>query len=82
VPKEPRNYKEEYKTYHGKPDQIENRAARNKARAEAAKDGKVHKGDGKEVDHIKPLDKGGSNSKKNTRVVSRTENRKKYNKGG
>ena len=33
------------------------------------KAGKVHKGDGKAVDHIKPLSKGGGNSKKNLRVV-------------
>jgi hypothetical protein len=87
MPRENRVYKKgaagsEYDSYHGKPEQIANRAARNKARAEAVKDGKVHKGDGREIDHLKPLDKGGSNSKKNTRVVSRTENRKKYNKGG
>lgn len=34
-------------------------------------------GDPREVDHIKPLSKGGTNSKKNLRVVSRTTNRKK-----
>lgn len=43
-------------------------------------------GDPREVDHIKPLSKGGSNSKRNLRVVSRTTNRRKgakYNgKGG
>lgn len=37
-------------------------------------------GDGKEVDHKKPLSKGGSKSKKNLRVTTRTANRKKYNK--
>ena len=80
MPKSPRNYKEEYKEYHGKQEQIDNRSDRNKARRAAASEGKVTKGDGKEVDHKKPLSKGGSNSKANTRVVSRTENRKKYNK--
>ena len=34
-------------------------------------------GDGKEVDHKKPLSKGGSNKPKNLRVVSRKTNRKK-----
>lgn len=75
-----RNYKKEYKDYHSKPTQKKNRAARNKARSEAEKAGQVKKGDGKEVDHIKPLSKGGSNTKKNRRVVSRSTNRKKGNK--
>jgi 5-methylcytosine-specific restriction endonuclease McrA len=48
---------------------------RNAARAELMKQGKVHKGDGKDVDHTKPLDLGGSNSKSNLRVVSESKNR-------
>lgn len=72
-----RDYAKEYRDYHSKPEQIANRAARNHARLEATKAGKVHKGDGKEVDHIKPLSKGGSNSASNCRVVSRETNRKK-----
>ena len=75
MPKKPRNYKEEYK-YHGTPEQIKKRAARNKARA----DMNLKKGDGKEVDHKKPLSKGGGKGKKNLRVTTRTVNRKKYNK--
>jgi len=76
MPKKPRNYKEEYETYHGTPSQIKNRAARNKAR----KDMGLKNGDGKEVDHKKPLSKGGSNTKKNLKVTTRKANRKKYNK--
>jgi hypothetical protein len=38
------------------------------------KAGKVHKGDGKAVDHIKPLSKGGGNSKDNYRVVPERQN--------
>lgn len=68
-----RDYKKEYKEYHGKPEQIKARAKRNAAREEMG----LSKGDKREVDHIKPLSKGGSNSKKNLRVVSRTTNRKK-----
>jgi 5-methylcytosine-specific restriction endonuclease McrA len=78
--KEPRNYKQEYADYHGTSTQKKNRAARNGARAEMAKVGKVSKGDGKEVDHKKPLSKGGSVSKGNLRVVSKAVNRKKGNK--
>jgi len=75
--KEDRDYKMEYKTFHGKPEQKKNRAVRNAARATAEKAGKVRKGDGLECDHKKPLSKGGSNTTKNVRVVSRATNRKK-----
>jgi len=71
-----RDYKKEYKTYHGKPDQIKNRAKRNKARKGLG----LKVGDKREADHIKPLSKGGSNGKKNLRAVSRTTNRKKGRK--
>jgi 5-methylcytosine-specific restriction endonuclease McrA len=41
-----------------------------------AKEGKVHKGDGMDVDHIKPLDKGGSKlARSNLRVVTESANR-------
>jgi len=75
MPKNPRNYKEEYE-YHGTPEQIKRRAARNKAR----KDKGLKKGDEREVDHKKPLSKGGGKGKKNLRVTTRKANRKKYNK--
>jgi 5-methylcytosine-specific restriction endonuclease McrA len=78
--KEPRNYKQEYADYHGTGTQKKNRAARNTARSTMAKDGKVSKGDGKEVDHKKPLSKGGSTKKSNLRVVSKAVNRKKGNR--
>jgi 5-methylcytosine-specific restriction endonuclease McrA len=80
--KEPRNYKQEYKEYHGTDTQKKNRAARNTARSTMAKAGKVSKGDGKEVDHKKPLSKGGSTSKSNLRVVAKAVNRKKGNRTG
>jgi len=72
-----RNYRKEYDQYHSKLEQKKNRALRNRARNDAKKTGAVKKGDGKEIDHKKPLSKGGSNSKKNRRVVSRKANRKK-----
>ena len=70
-----RDYKAEYAKYHSKPEQKKNRAKRNAARREAEKDGKVKKGDGKDVDHKKKLSQGGSNSKSNTRVRSKSANR-------
>ena len=78
-----RDYKKEYANYHGKPEQKKARAARNKARAarnKARKEMGLKQGDPREVDHIKPLSKGGSSAKSNLRVVSRTTNRKKGNK--
>ena len=63
------------KAYGARPEQKEARAQRNAARREAEREGKVHKGDGKDVDHKTPLSKGGSNSKSNARVVSKSTNR-------
>lgn len=68
-----RNYRKEYDSYHSKPKQKKNRAARNTARRRSG----LKVGDKREVDHKRPLSKGGSNGRKNTRVVSRSTNRKK-----
>lgn len=70
-----RDYKKEYREYHSKPEQIRNRAKRNAARREMEEDGRVHKGDGKDVDHKHALINGGSNRESNLRVVSRSANR-------
>lgn len=65
----------EYRNYQGKPEQIDNRAMRNAARREAIKNGSASKGDGKDVDHVRPIAKGGGNAAGNTRVVSKSANR-------
>ncbi len=57
------------------PEEVDKRVARNKARREAIREGLAKKGDGTEVDHKKPLDKGGTNDKDNRRVVPAKENR-------
>lgn len=57
------------------PEEVEKRVDRNRARRHAEAAGLVHKGDGKEIDHKKMLDKGGSDKDSNTRVVSAAENR-------
>ena len=48
-----RDYKKEYKDYHGKPEQIANRSSRNKARRKMSIMGRAKKGDGKE--EVRPL---------------------------
>ena len=68
-----RDYKKEYKAYQGTPDQIKKRSARNKARRKLEKEGRVHKGDGRDVDHINGIEAG--NGKKNLRVQSKSANR-------
>lgn len=73
----PRDYKKEYGTYQGTTKQKKNRAKRNNARRRLLREGRVHKGDNKDVHHIRPLKKGGSNSNKNLRVISRKANRSK-----
>jgi 5-methylcytosine-specific restriction endonuclease McrA len=72
-----RDYKLEYARDHAGPRDKKNRAARNAARADAMKEGRVRKGDDMEVDHVRPLSKGGSNAPSNRRVVTRATNRKK-----
>lgn len=69
-----RNYKAEYEKYHADPAQKKNRAARNAARAKMMKAGKVKKGDGKDVAHVKAFDKGGSNGT-GLKVESKSRNR-------
>ena len=72
--KEDRNYKREYAEYQGTEEQKNNRVERNAARRKLLKDGKVHKGDGKDVAHRKAIDKGGS-TKDGVRVESKKANR-------
>jgi hypothetical protein len=74
-----RDYKKEYDEYHAKPEQKKRRSQRNTARSEAEKDGRVSKGDGKEVDHVN-APRTGSLENVKTRVVPKTENRKRQPK--
>lgn len=69
----PRNYKKEYSNYHSSPEQKKRRASRNAARRKMERDGRVRKGDGKDVAHRNnnPRD----NRKKNLSVQSKAKNR-------
>ena len=70
-----RNYEKEYQSYQGSPEQIAKRSQRNKARRKMEKAGKVHKGDQKDIDHVKPISKGGGNGAGNLRVMDKEKNR-------
>jgi hypothetical protein len=74
MPRKVRDYRDEYDKYQGTLEQKKNRAARNAARAKLMKAGKVKKGDGKDVAHVKALDKGGTSSD-GLRVEGREANR-------
>lgn len=67
------NYAKENK-WENTPAQVKRREARNRARAKAMKQGKVHKGDGKELDHI-GFHRTGSLDHVPTKVVGRHKNR-------
>jgi len=69
-----RDYRKEYDQYQGLPLQKKRRADRNRARRLDIAKGKVHKGDGKEVDHI-GFHRKGRLKNVPTRVVSRHANR-------
>lgn len=58
-----------------KPQRVKERSKRNAARALMMEEGRAYKGDGKDVDHKKPLSKGGGNGRSNLRVVAASKNR-------
>lgn len=59
--------------YNSSPEQKKRRAERNAARRKMEKQGRVHKGDGKDVDHKNMNTANNSNS--NLRVQSKSKNR-------
>lgn len=61
--------------YNESPEQLKRRAQRNAARRKMEKAGKVHKGDGKDVDH-KNMNTS-NNSSSNLQVMSASKNRAK-----
>ena len=70
-----RDYKRENELYNSKPAQIKARTERTETRRAANAAGITHKGDGKDIDHKKPIRSGGSNSPSNLRVRSQSANR-------
>jgi len=63
-----RDYEREYREYHQKPKNRKRIQRRVEARRILEKEGRISKGDGKDVDHKRPLSKGGGNAKSNLRV--------------
>ena len=70
-----RDYKDEYEKFQASEQSKKARAKRNKNRRKALRDGKVSKGDGKDIDHVDGNPQ--NNSSKNLRVVSKSKNRAK-----
>lgn len=70
-----RDYAREVKLYTSRPEVKKKRAQQNAARRELMREGVVHKGDGKDVDHKRPLSKGGTNARSNLRAVPASQNR-------
>lgn len=71
----PRNFRHEYDTYQGRPEQIRNRAKRNAARRLMIKKRGKAAVAGKDVDHKRHLANGGSNRMSNLRIRSKSANR-------
>lgn len=61
--------------YDARPENVAKRTKNNAARAIMTKEGKVRKGDGKDVDHKVPLRSGGGNGRGNLRVQTQAKNR-------
>jgi 5-methylcytosine-specific restriction endonuclease McrA len=80
------NYKRDYvqERLNESPKRKKQRLLRDKARRQLMKEGKVKKYDGKDVDHKKPLSKGGANERSNLRVRDASANRsyERNSKGG
>ena len=72
--KKVRDYSQQ-RQYNATPSATAKRVENNSARKSLIKDGKAHVGDGNDVDHIRPLSKGGGNNKSNLRVVPASTNR-------
>lgn len=63
------------KAYNSQPEQLKLIAAHTRERRKAMKEGKVHKGDGKDLAHIVAAANGGSTTPKNLTIQSRSANR-------
>ena len=74
-----RNFRKEYDEYQGTTEQKRRRAQRNAARRKAMREGRVKKGDGKEIDHL-GFNRRGKLDNSKVRVVSKKTNRSRQPK--
>lgn len=70
-----RDYAREYSRFQSSKKAKRDRASRNRARRQAEREGRVHRGDGKEIDHVDSNPR--HNGSSNLRVVTRRTNRAK-----
>jgi hypothetical protein len=61
--------------YRKRPEEKAKAVERRRNRRHAEADGSVHKGDGKDIDHKKMLDLGGTSAKSNLRIIDASKNR-------
>ena len=61
--------------YNAQPEHIASRSLQNQARALLMSEGKVAKGDGLDVHHVKPVRSGGTNARSNLQVQAEHLNR-------
>mgnify|MGYP003325559674 CR=1 FL=1 len=71
-----RDYKAEYRKYHGTEKYKKDRASRNKMRRLYIRKGLVKKGDGQDIDHKDGNPR--NNSRSNLRIVPKSVNRAKH----
>lgn len=71
----PSQIRKQVNGYNARPENVAKRVKNNQARAIMEKEGRVRKGDGKDVDHREPLRNGGGNNRSNLRVMSKSRNR-------
>jgi hypothetical protein len=75
-----RNFGREYAQFHATPEQKKARASRNAARRKLMAEGRVKKGDGKDVDHVnsQATDNRPSNLRVRSRRANRSDHRRVY----
>ena len=71
----PEQIKKMDRGYNATPEMVGKRTKNNQARSILMKEGRVHKGDGLDVDHKKPLRSGGGNTRSNLRAIPKSKNR-------